>query len=58
MTFTFSMPRTIRFLLHVTPASGKALGLNSTCLLLPYRDMPLTVDCHDLHSMAHFSNEH
>lgn len=58
MIFTLSLPKTIRLLLHVTPTSDKALGLDSTCLLLPYRDMSLTVDCHDLYSMAHFSNEH
>lgn len=54
----FSLPRTVRLLLHVTPTSDKALGLGSTCLLGPAREMPLTVDCHDLCSMAHFCNEH
>lgn len=58
MIFTLSLPKTIRLLLHITPTSDKALQLDSAYLLLPYRDTSLTVDCHDLHSMAHFSNEH
>lgn len=54
---TFSLPRTIRLLLHVTPNSDKVLGLDSTCLLVPY-EMPLPADCHDLHSMTYFSNKY